>query len=80
MPPVSGGLPSLNSKPKATGISLFEEIEVKEEDAVEVKEEKSQRQALKDEKSALIAERNQKRQQEFEAAEKARQASQETED
>ena len=55
-------------KPASTGLKLFDEIEINENDQAEVQEEKSQRQQLKQEKESMIAERNQKRAEEFEAA------------
>jgi hypothetical protein len=45
-------------KKKSTGIALFEEIEINAGDAPDVTEEKEQRQALKAEKDAMIAQRN----------------------
>ena len=78
---MSGGLPGLNAhKPKSTGLALFDDIEIKDNDNAEVVEDKQQRQALKQAKEAMIADRNQQRQQETEAAEKAKQAAAETED
>lgn len=77
----NGGLPALGGhKPKQTGLALFEEIEISQDDAPAVQEEKEQRQELKQEKAALIAARKEKRQAETVAAERARQAASETED
>lgn len=60
--PAIGGLPSLGGhKPKNTGLALFEDIDISETDAVEVVEEKSQKKQLRDEKVAMIAERNAER-------------------
>ena len=59
LPNIGSALPGIGGhKPKSTGLALFDEIEINADDAAEVQEEKSQRQALKQEKSALIAERN----------------------
>ena len=67
-------------KPKSTGLALFEDIEINDNDAEEVVEEKAQKKELREQKEAMIAERNAERAQETEAAEAARRAEAETED
>lgn len=61
LPTIGGtaGLPALGAhKPKSTGLALFDEIEINENDDNEVNEEKEQRKALKKAKQDLIAQRS----------------------
>ena len=48
-------------KPKSTGLALFEDIEINDNDAEEVVEEKAQKKELREQKEAMIAERNAER-------------------
>lgn len=55
LPAIGSALPGIGGhKPKSTGLALFDEIEINDNDAAEVQEEKSQRQALKQAKTEMI--------------------------
>ena len=56
MLPSLGGLPQV-SAPRSTGLALFDEIEIKENDTAEEMEQKQQRIDLREQKAQLIAER-----------------------
>ena len=56
LPSLVGGLPQV-SAPRSTGLSLFDEIEIKENDTAEEMEQKQQRIDLREQKAQLIAER-----------------------
>ena len=68
------------SAPRSTGLALFDEIEIKENDTPEEMEQKQQRIDLRDQKAKLIAERKENSKQEMKAYEELKKGQESEED